>query len=139
MIKNTVRWRKEFGIDPLVEEDLGNEWDKLVFTHGYDKEGHQVCYNVFGEFENKELYQNTFSDEEKRQKFIRWRIQFLEKSVRKFDFAPTGISTIVQINDLRNSPGLGKRELRQATNQALHLLQDNYPEFLAKQVLICFL
>lgn len=136
MIKNTVRWRKEFGIDALVEEDLGNDWDKVVFTHGYDKEGHPVCYNVFGEFENKELYQNTFSDEEKGQKFIRWRIQFLEKSVRKFDYSPTGISKIVQVNDLRNSPGLGKRELRHATNQALQLLQDNYPEFLAKQVFI---
>lgn len=134
MLKNTVRWRKEFGIDALVEEDLGTDWDKVVFSHGYDKEGHPVCYNVFGEFENKELYQNTFSDEEKRQKFIKWRIQFLEKSVRKFDYSPTGICTIVQVNDLKNSPGLGKRELRQATNQALQLLQDNYPEFVAKQV-----
>lgn len=136
MLKNTVRWRKEFGIDALVEEDLGNDWDKVVFSHGYDKEGHPVCYNVFGEFENKELYQNTFSDEEKRQKFIRWRIQFLEKSVRKFEYSPTGVVTIVQVNDLKNSPGLGKRELRQATNQALQLLQDNYPEFVAKQVRI---
>ncbi|KAI4332145.1 hypothetical protein L6164_017078 [Bauhinia variegata] len=136
MIKNTVRWRKEFGIDALVEEDFGSDWDKVVFTHGYDKEGHQVCYNVFGEFENKELYQSTFSDEEKRQKFIRWRIQFLEKSVRKFEYSPKGVCTIVQVNDLKNSPGLGKRDLKQATNQALQLLQDNYPEFVAKQVFI---
>ncbi|MBA0699326.1 hypothetical protein Goari_000974 [Gossypium aridum] len=104
--------------------------------HGFDKEGHPVCYNVYGEFQNKELYQNTFADEEKRSKFLRWRIQFLEKSIRKLDFSPNGISTIVQVNDLKNSPGPGKRELRQATNQALHLLQDNYPEFVAKQVFI---
>ncbi|XP_061362829.1 patellin-3-like [Gastrolobium bilobum] len=136
MIKNTVRWRKEFGADALVDEDLGSDWDRVVFTHGYDKEGHPVCYNVFGEFENKELYNNTFSDEEKRNKFIRWRTQFLEKSVRNLEYSPTGISTIVQVNDLRNSPGLGKRELRQATNQALQLLQDNYPEFVAKQIFI---
>ncbi|MED6158853.1 hypothetical protein PIB30_036848 [Stylosanthes scabra] len=136
MIKNTVRWRKEFGIDSLIDEDLGSDWDKVVFTQGFDKEGHPVCYNVFGEFEDKELYQKTFSDEEKRQKFIRWRIQLLEKSVRKLDFSPSGISTIVQVNDLKNSPGLSKRELRQATNQALQLLQDNYPEFVAKQVFI---
>ncbi|GMN65569.1 hypothetical protein TIFTF001_034637 [Ficus carica] len=97
MIKNTVRWRKDFGIDSLIEEDLGSDWDKLVFTHGVDKKGHQVCYNVFGEFSSKELYQNTFGDEEKRSKFIKWRIQFLEKSIRKFDFNPTGISTIVQV------------------------------------------
>ncbi|XP_062025467.1 patellin-3-like [Rosa rugosa] len=136
MIKNTVKWRKEFGIDALLEEELGSHWEKVVFTHGVDKEGHPVCYNVFGEFQNKELYQNTFTDEEKRSKFIKWRIQFLEKSIRKFDFNPTGISTIVQVNDLKNSPGLFKREHNQVTNQALELLQDNYPEFVAKQVFI---
>ncbi|KAE8682232.1 Patellin-4 [Hibiscus syriacus] len=136
MIKNTVRWRKEFGIDSLLDEDLGNELEKVVFMHGFDKEGHPVCYNVYGVFQNKEMYQNTFADEEKRAKFLRWRIQFLEKSIRKLDFTPNGINTIVQVNDLKNSPGPAKKELRQATNQALNLLQDNYPEFVAKQVFI---
>ncbi|KHG11540.1 Patellin-5 -like protein [Gossypium arboreum] len=102
-------------------------------------EGHPVCYNVFGEFRNKELYQKTFSDEEKRQNFLRWRIQFLEKSIRKLDFRPGGICTIVQVNDLKNSPGPAKWELRQATKQALHLLQDNYPEFVARQMINPFL
>lgn len=136
MIKNTVRWRKEFGIDALLDEDLGNDLGKVVFMHGFDKEGHPVCYNVYGEFQDKELYNNAFSDEEKRQKFLKWRIQFLEKSIRKLDFSPNGVCTIVQVNDLKNSPGPHKRELRQATNQALQLLQDNYPEFVAKQVFI---
>lgn len=136
MIKNTVRWRNEFGIDALLEEDLGNDLDKVVFMHGVDKEGHPVCYNAFGEFQNKELYHNCFSDDEKRNKFLKWRIQFLEKSIRKLDFSPSGICTIVQINDLKNSPGPAKRDLRLATNQALHLLQDNYPEFVARQVFI---
>ena len=135
MIKNTVLWRKEFGIDALLEEDHGNDWDKVAFTHGYDKQGHPVCYNVFSEFQNKELYQNTFSTEEKRHKFLKWRIQFLEKSIRKLDFSPTGISSIVQVNDFKNSFGIGKRELWQATKLAVQLFQDNYPEFLAKQVL----
>ncbi|XAR55646.1 hypothetical protein NMG60_11035780 [Bertholletia excelsa] len=136
MLKNTVRWRKEFGIESLLEEDFGTDLEKVVFMHGFDKEGHPVCYNAYGEFQNKELYQNTFSDEGKRQKFLRWRIQFLEKSIRKLDFKPDGICTFVQVNDLKNSPGPFKRELRQATNQALLLLQDNYPEFVAKQVFI---
>ncbi|CAL5439074.1 unnamed protein product [Camellia sinensis] len=136
MLKNTVLWRKDFGIESLVEEDLGTELDKVVFMHGFDKEGHPVCYNAYGEFQNKDLYHNTFSDEEKRQKFIRWRIQFLEKSIRKLDFSPDGICTFVQVNDLKNSPGPFKRELRTSTNQALQLLQDNYPEFVAKQMFI---
>ncbi|KAG5247656.1 hypothetical protein OIU76_029886 [Salix suchowensis] len=137
MLKNTIRWRKEFGIDELLEKDLGlDDLGKVVFMHGLDKEGHPVCYNVYGEFQNKELYKNSFSDEEKRQRFLRWRIQFLEKSIRTLDLNPGGISTIVQVNDLKNSPGPAKRELRQATRQALQLLQDNYPEFVAKQIFI---
>ncbi|CAK7344789.1 unnamed protein product [Dovyalis caffra] len=134
MIKNTIQWRRDFKIDQLLDEDLGDDLEKVVFMHGYDREGHPVCYNVYGEFQNKDLYQKTFSDEEKRSKFLRWRIQFLEKSIRKLDFSPSGISTIFQVNDLKNSPGPGKRELRLATRQALLSLQDNYPEFVAKQV-----
>ncbi|GAU19516.1 hypothetical protein TSUD_303300 [Trifolium subterraneum] len=138
MIKNTIQWRKEFKIDELLfDENLSDEYlEKTVYMHGYDKEGHPVCYNIYGEFDNKEVYKKTFSDEEKRQKFLRWRIQFLEKSIRKLDFNPGGICTIVQVNDLKNSPGPTKWELRQATKQALQLLQDNYPEFVAKQVFI---
>ncbi|KAG2700448.1 hypothetical protein I3760_07G231100 [Carya illinoinensis] len=134
MIRNTIKWRKEFGVDALIDQDLGDEWEKVVFMHGYDREEHPVCYNVYGEFQNKEVYAKAFSDEEKRAKFLRWRIQFLERSIRKLDFSPGGVCTIFQVNDLKNSPGPAKRELRLATKQALQLLQDNYPEFVAKQI-----
>ncbi|MFS7910630.1 putative CRAL-TRIO lipid binding domain, GOLD domain, CRAL/TRIO domain, CRAL/TRIO domain superfamily [Helianthus anomalus] len=136
MLKNVVAWRKGFGIASLLEEDLGTEQEKVVYMHGVDKEGHPVCYNAYGEYQNKELYNETFSTEEKRTKFLRWRIQFLEKSIRKLDFSPDGINTILQVIDFKNSPGPFKWELRQATNQALQLFQDNYPEFVAKQVFI---
>ncbi|XP_072998565.1 patellin-3-like [Typha latifolia] len=136
MIKNAVIWRKQFGIDALLEEDLGfPEMDKVVFTHGVDQEGHPVCYNVYGEFQNKELYDKAFGDEEKRQRFLKWRIQYLEKGIRsQLDFSPGGVSSMVQVTDLKNSPSLGKH--RQVTKQALTLLQDNYPEFIAKKVFI---
>jgi len=139
MIKNTILWRKEFGIEELMDEKLGDELEKVVYMHGFDKEGHPVCYNIYGEFQNKELYKKTFSDEEKRHNFLKWRIQFLEKSIRNLDFNHGGICTIVHVNDLKDSPGPGKWELRQATKQALQLFQDNYPEFVAKQVIsLCF-
>ncbi|XP_016453261.1 patellin-3 [Nicotiana tabacum] len=139
MLKSVVAWRKEFKIDELLEEDLsGLGLEKVVYNHGVDKEGHPVCYNAFAAFQDNELYQNTFADKEKMNKFLRWRIQFMEKSIRNLDFSPDGICTFVQVIDLKNSPGLYffKKELRQATNRALQLLQDNYPEFVAKQVFI---
>ncbi|KAK4772015.1 hypothetical protein SAY86_013790 [Trapa natans] len=136
MIKNTVHWRKEFGIEAVLEEDLGSDLEKVVCMHGSDKKGHPVCYNIFGEFRDKDLFHKTFSDEDKRKKFIRYLVQFLEKSIRKMDLSPTGVCTIVLVNDLKNSPGLLKKEVRSATSQALQLLQDNYPEVVAKQVFI---
>ncbi|EPS60308.1 hypothetical protein M569_14495, partial [Genlisea aurea] len=144
MLKSVISWRKEFKIDQLLnqeeeeEEDIIAGLEKVVYIHGVDKEGHPVSYNTFGEFQDKELYAKAFSDGEKRDKFLRWYIQFLEKNIRKLDFTREGISTIVQIIDLKNSPGfiLFKKELRQSTNQALQLLQDNYPEFVAKQVFV---
>ncbi|RZS28787.1 hypothetical protein BHM03_00062433 [Ensete ventricosum] len=136
MLKNAVIWRKQFGIEALLQEDLGlPELEKAVFMHGVDREGHPVCYNVYGEFQNKELYEKAFGDEEKRQRFLKWRIQYLEKGIRELlDFTPGGVSSMVQVTDLKNTPRLGKH--RQATRQALTLLQDNYPEFIAKKVFI---
>lgn len=134
MLSNTIKWRRDFKVDEFFKEDLGDDLEKVVFMHGHDKEGHPVCYNVYGEFQNKELYIKTFGDEERRLRFLRWRIQFLERSIRKLDFTPGGINTIFQVSDLKNSPGPGKKELRIATKQALQVLQDNYPEFVAKQV-----
>ncbi|KAL9267848.1 Patellin-3-like protein [Drosera capensis] len=138
MLKNTIQWRKEFKIDELVENGKDSEFEfeeelkQVVFMYGESKEGSPVCYNVLGEFKNKELYEKVLGDEEKRGKFLRWRVRFLERSVRGLDFGHCGVSTIVQVTDLRNSPGL----LGFAKKQALELLQDNYPEFVAKHVFI---
>ncbi|CAN6976554.1 unnamed protein product [Brassica rapa subsp. trilocularis] len=131
MLKNTVQWRKENNIDELLAEDLqGAEFEKMVFTHGVDKQGHVVIYSSYGEFQNKEI----FSDKEKLNKFLKWRIQFQEKCVRSLDFSPEAKSSFVFVSDFRNAPGLGKRSLWQFIRRAVKQFEDNYPEFVAKEV-----
>ncbi|CAD6333740.1 unnamed protein product [Miscanthus lutarioriparius] len=137
MLKSAVLWRKRFGIDELLGAELGlPELENVVFYRGADREGHPVCYNVYGEFQDKELYEKAFGDEEKRERFLQWRIQLLERGIwEQLDFSPSGICSMVQVTDLKNSPPmLGKH--RTVTRQALALLQDNYPEFVAKKVFI---
>ncbi|KAL5231475.1 hypothetical protein ABZP36_030251 [Zizania latifolia] len=137
MLKAAVLWRKRFGIDTVLGADLGlPELENVVFYRGADREGHPVCYNVYGEFQDKELYEKAFGDEEKRERFLKWRIQLLERGIREqLDFSASGICSMVQVTDLKNSPPmLGKH--RAVTRQALALLQDNYPEFIAKKVFI---
>lgn len=135
MLQNCVAWRKKFGADSVVDEDLAfdENLDSVAFMHCYDKEGHPVCYNAYGIFRDKELYQKIFGDDEKLKKFLRWRVQILEKGIKLLNFRPGGVNAMIQITDLKNMP---KRELRAASNQILTLFQDNYPEMVAKKVFI---
>lgn len=134
MLKKTLQWRKESKIDSILEEDLGSDLSSAAYMNGVDREGHPVCYNIFGVFDSEEIYQKTFGTEEKRSQFLRWRLQLMEKGIQKLNMKPGGVSSLLQINDLKNSPGPAKKELRVATKQALAILQDNYPEMVAKNV-----
>jgi hypothetical protein len=134
MLEKCLSWRKEFGADDVVEEDLGfKELEGVVaYMHGYDREGHPVCYNAYGVFKDKEMYERIFGDEEKLKKFLRWRVQVLERGISLLHFKPGGVNSIIQVTDLKDMP---KRELRVASNQILSLFQDNYPEMVARKVI----
>ncbi|KAL0314115.1 UNVERIFIED_CONTAM: Patellin-3 [Sesamum angustifolium] len=115
MLKNTIGWRREFDIDGLMEQtDQGDDLQKVVYVHGQDRDGHPT--------------------KKKRKNFVRRIIQMLERSIRKLDFSARGVSTLLIVVDLKNSPGPGKKELWIACDQLHQLLQENYPEIVEKQV-----
>lgn len=134
MVVKTLQWRKVFKADSILDEDLSSDLGSFAYMSGVDREGHPICYNIFGAFESNELYEKAFGTEEKRERFLRWRFQLMEKGIQKLDFNAGGVNSLLQINDLRNSTGPSKKELRVATKQAVGLLQDNYPEFVARNV-----
>ncbi|KAL2495715.1 patellin-4-like [Forsythia ovata] len=136
MLKNTLKWRKVNKIDSIVEEDFGNEYDTIACTKGLDREGHMVCYNVYGVFANDEVYNKTIGTEATRERFLRWRFQLMEKQIQKLDFKPCGVSSLLQINDLKNTPGPSRKDIRLATKRAVGTLQDNYPEFVERNIFI---
>lgn len=133
MLTKCLVWRKEFKTDVVLEEELGfKELEGVVaYMHGYDREGHPVCYNAYGVFRDKDMYDRIFGDEEKLKKFLRWRVQVLERGINLLHFKPGGVNSLIQVTDLKDMP---KRELRVASNQILSLFQDNYPEMVARKV-----
>ncbi|CAA2956941.1 patellin-6 [Olea europaea subsp. europaea] len=135
MLQNCLSWRKDFETDGILEEDLGfKELEGVVaYMHAYDREGHPVCYNAYGVFKDKEMYERIFGDDEKLKKFLRWRVQVLERGIKLLHFKPGGINSIIQVTDLKDMP---KRELRVASNHILSLFQDNYPEMVARKIFI---
>ncbi|KAJ9139600.1 hypothetical protein P3X46_030320 [Hevea brasiliensis] len=134
MLRNILKWRKENKIDSILEADIEANLGSMAYMQGNDRDGHPICFNIFAVFGNDELYGKAF--EEKRVKFMRGRIQLMEKGIQKLDFKPGGASAILQINDLKNTPLPTKKELRNATKKGVELLQDNYPEFVAKNIFI---
>ncbi|KAF9594705.1 hypothetical protein IFM89_034490 [Coptis chinensis] len=135
MLEKCLAWRKEFGAENIVDEELGfKELEGVVaYMHSYDKDGHPVCYNAYGVFKDREMYERIFGDEEKLKKFLKWRVQVLERGIKLLHFKPGGVNSIIQVTDLKDMP---KRELRVASNQILSLFQDNYPELVARKVFI---
>ncbi|KAE8099102.1 hypothetical protein FH972_017110 [Carpinus fangiana] len=135
MLLKCLSWRSDFGADNVVEEELGfKELEGVVaYMHGYDREGHPVCYNAYGLFRDKDMYERIFGDEEKLHKFLRWRVQVLERGIKLLHFKPGGVNSMIQVTDLKDMP---KRELRVASNHILSLFQDNYPELVARKIFI---
>ncbi|KAK1356582.1 Patellin [Heracleum sosnowskyi] len=136
MLKKTLEWRKEWKLDSILDEDLETDLSSAAYMSGVDREGHPICYNIFGVLDDEELYQKTLGSEEKRNSFLRWRFQLMERGIHKLELKPSGVTSLLQINDLKNSPGPAKKEVRLAIKQALGLLQDNYPEFVARNIFI---
>uniref|UniRef100_A0A7N0T3L4 Patellin-6 n=1 Tax=Kalanchoe fedtschenkoi TaxID=63787 RepID=A0A7N0T3L4_KALFE len=135
MLRNCLAWRQEFKADGLAyeEEDpsLAELEGVVTYMHARDRCGRPVCYNAYAAFKDPETYDRFLGDDEKLNKFLRWRVQVLEKGIRLLDLKPCGVNSIIQITDLKDMP-----KKRQLSNRILSLFQDNYPELVARKIFI---
>jgi hypothetical protein len=84
MLLCCAAWLAEFGADAVVDEDLGfKELEGVVaYMHGWDRDGHPVCYNAYDVFKDRGMYERAFDDGERLARFLRWRVQVMERGVR---------------------------------------------------------
>ncbi|XP_013598649.1 PREDICTED: patellin-4-like isoform X1 [Brassica oleracea var. oleracea] len=136
MLKKTLKWRKEQKINSVLGRDFGEDLASAAYMNGLDRESRPVCYNVYSVFGNEELYQATFGSEQSRENLLKWRFQLMEKGTQKLDLKPGGVTSLLQIHDLKNCPGPLKKELWVAIKNAIVALQDNYPELVSRNVFI---
>ncbi|XP_022155581.1 patellin-4-like isoform X2 [Momordica charantia] len=141
MLRKTLKWRKEFKTDGILEEKLGGcDLHNLVgFLDGKDREGHPLWFHANGVLRDKEMYQKTFGAEDQKcdeELFLRWIVQNMEKGIKQLSFSKGGVDSIVQITDLKNSSGPAMKEFRCVSKKALLILQDNYPELVYKNIII---
>nr|DAD19905.1 TPA_asm: hypothetical protein HUJ06_021368 [Nelumbo nucifera] len=135
MLRKTLIWRKEFKTEGILEENFDFEFDHVLYTNSTDKEGHPLCYNICGAFDN-ELYEKTFGTEKNCEEFLRLSVQFMEKGIQKLDFKDGGVDSMVQITDMRISQGLAMKELHGNYKKVVSLFQENYPDIIFKSIFI---
>ncbi|GKA12756.1 patellin-6 [Tanacetum coccineum] len=163
MLCKSISWRKDFGTDSILKEDLGPVFnDHLFFSRaymkGFDREGHPVCYYQYGVYNDKTFCNDYLGNAENIQKFIRWRVQRLEKAIKMLDFKPGGSNSITQvviystgfcsyynpatkpfshkIPKLDDFLDVVKIESKVNSIRILSILEDNYPGMVSYQILL---
>ncbi|CAN0927380.1 PATL5 [Linum grandiflorum] len=141
MLSRTILWRKKHRIDRLhlEDEDEDEEYSKafgrVFFMSGQNMEGHPVWCMVYRALLDKDLYDEAFSDKAKKIRFLKWKIRFVEKIMRKLDFRANGISSIVLVMDMKNFKRLEEAAFK-AFKSTIQMLLEYYPEFVERQIMI---
>ncbi|KAF8196750.1 CRAL-TRIO domain-containing protein [Mycena galopus ATCC 62051] len=130
MFVATLRWRAEFKVDDTLKEEFPQDvFGRLGHIYGRDKEGRPVVYNVYGG--NQDL-DAVFGDVDR---FLRWRVAFMEKSVAMLDFA--NVDQTVQIHDYEGvSMSSRTPASKAAASQASNIFSAHYPELLYKKFFV---
>ncbi|KAK8711654.1 hypothetical protein V6N13_146929 [Hibiscus sabdariffa] len=136
MLLRTLKWRKEFKADGIVDENLGLDFDNLAYLESRDKEGHPLFYNMYGALKDKQTQYKILESEEMRKRFLRWRVQHMEKAIQELEFEAGGTNSVVPIIDLKQSPGPTTKKLHSVFRKSWKLLQDHYPELIHKNIII---
>ena len=87
MLLATLKWRQEFDIDAVRAESFPEDvFGKLGVVAGKDKDGRPVTYNLYSEAKgpkNAEVFGDV-------KRFIRWRVQLMERGIELLDFETIG-------------------------------------------------
>lgn len=97
MAENALKWRHSFRINELMSEEFPPEFDALGMIYKTDKGGHPVTWNFYQNIDYAKVFHDGVD------KFIRWRIQLMEKAVQLLDFEK-GIETVTQIVGFLRGP-----------------------------------
>ncbi|KZV91507.1 CRAL/TRIO domain-containing protein [Exidia glandulosa HHB12029] len=130
MLLATLRWRDEMDIDAIMKEEFPEDvFGTLGRISGKDKEGRPVTYNLYGEVkDNKAVFGDV-------KRFIRWRVQLMEKGVALLDFET--VDQMVQVHDYTGVSSSSRTpESKAAASEASSVFGSHYPELLSRKFFV---
>ncbi|KAJ3932874.1 MAG: CRAL-TRIO domain-containing protein [Lentinula lateritia] len=126
----TLRWRDQFNVEAACKEAFPQDvFGQLGHIYGQDKAGRPVVYNVYGG--NQDL-KAVFGD---IQRFLRWRVAFMEKSIELLDFETT--DQMIQVHDYAGVSMTSRdTNSKNAASEASSIFSSHYPELLHKKYFV---
>ncbi|CAG8569739.1 4722_t:CDS:2 [Racocetra fulgida] len=76
--------------DILTESFPSDTFCKVGFIHKHDKKNRPITYNLYGGLKNEEVFGNL-------DRFLRWRVQLMEKGIQLLDFKT--VDQMIQVHD----------------------------------------
>ncbi|GMH38619.1 hypothetical protein BSKO_06503 [Bryopsis sp. KO-2023] len=132
-LMRTLQWRKSFNVDQLGQEKFSKELETLSYNHGRDREGRPVQYNIYSKLDPSTL----LGDEKSVEKFIRWRVKFMEETISNMLDFEAGVEDIVHVHDYSGVKLLRMdKEFQSATRRIIRVFGDYYPEMLSVKFFI---
>ncbi|KAH9931807.1 CRAL-TRIO domain-containing protein [Fomitopsis serialis] len=119
MLTDTLKWREEFKLAEVLTEEFPEDvFGKLGKIYGKTKEGHPIVYNIYGGADVNAVFGDV-------DRFLRWRVAFMEKSIETLDFE--NLDAMVQIHDYEGVSMI---------LQASALFSNYYPELLSRKFFV---
>lgn len=138
MVRKTMEWRKDYGADRLLTEDLPPELDNLCHISGVDKAGHPVMYYVYGPLNDQKVWDKAFFKVDGP--LLRSRVRELERAALMLDFTPPpGPIGVTLVHDLAGAPLTSILVTKAAQDAVAHLLltlNAYYPDMSARHIFI---
>lgn len=129
MFISTLRWRQSFDVEGAIKEQYPEDvFGGLGKIFGKDKQGHPVVYNLYGAAKDTGAFNDI-------QRFLRWRVAFMERSIALLDFET--VDRAIQIHDYQGVGLFDRTEnSKRAASEATSIFQGHYPELLARKFFV---
>ncbi|KAN0042858.1 hypothetical protein ACTA71_010488 [Dictyostelium dimigraforme] len=134
MLIDSLIWRKQNQVDgeKIVNEEFPEYYKNIGTIYKTDKDGRPVMINHYHAIDPEVIFKDGVDQ------FVRWKVQQMEIAIRE-TLIPSQweIEDLIVIHDYKDCSFFRMDpRIKQASNQTIQTLQNNYPEFLARKFFI---